>query len=79
MLTFIFMTLLLVQSWSIWASISAEQEDRLARKLGVACSNMVAGMRQQQTSAAAFTQIWPGTHPECWPRRLGNSRHEPNP
>ena len=62
--TCIFLPLLLVLSWSI----TAEQDgDRLTHKLGVACSDMVARMRQ--TNGGDFTQHWPVAHPECWPAR----------
>ena len=60
----IFLVLLVALFWPI---LVERDGNKLTHKIGVACSEMVTRMRQQQTTGAGLTQPWPVAHPECWP------------
>ena len=47
-----------------WPILVERHSDGPALKLGVACSNMAARMRQQPTGGADLTQLV--ANPECW-------------
>jgi hypothetical protein len=57
--TFIFVLVLFALFWPMWHS------GELKVKLGVACGDMIAQMRGQQTNNAGFTLAV--AQPECWP------------
>jgi hypothetical protein len=55
----IFVLVCFMLFWPMWHS------GELKIKLGVACGDMIAQMRQQPMSGAGFTQAV--AHSDCWP------------